>query len=286
MNISAYSIRRPLPAIVFSIVTLLLGWISFNKLPITRYPNVDVPVVSVTVTQFGAAPAELEVAGHQDRRGRAFPASRASSTSTPSITDGMSITTITVPAGDQHRPRAQRRQGRGHPRARQPAARHRRAAGPAVDIAGLPILTYAAIAPGKTPEQLSWFVDDVVIRALQGVRGVAQVERIGGVEREILVVARSRPAAGGRPDRRSMSADSCAAATSTSPAGAPKSAGATRRSARSPAPRRSTISPARGSPCRRRRGAARRSRHSSPTPSPSRAPLPGFDGDPVVGFSI
>src|SRR6478752_10027157 len=42
-------------------------------------------------------------------------------------------------------------------------------------------------APGKTPEQLSYFVDDVVKRALQGVRGVAQVERIGGVEREILV---------------------------------------------------------------------------------------------------
>ena len=56
-----------------------------------------------------------------------------------------------------------------------------------VDIAGLPILTYAAIAPGKTPEQLSWFVDDVVIRALQGIRGVARVDRIGSVEREIRV---------------------------------------------------------------------------------------------------
>ena len=56
-----------------------------------------------------------------------------------------------------------------------------------VDVVGLPIVTYAAISPGKTPEQLSYFVDDVVKRALQGVRGVAQVERIGGVEREILV---------------------------------------------------------------------------------------------------
>ena len=56
-----------------------------------------------------------------------------------------------------------------------------------VDVVGLPILTYAAIAPGKTPEQLSYFVDDVVKRALQGVRGVGRVERIGGVEREIRV---------------------------------------------------------------------------------------------------
>src|SRR5437763_1828276 len=52
---------------------------------------------------------------------------------------------------------------------------------------GLPIVTYAAISPGRTPEQLSYFVDDVVKRALQGVRNVAQVERIGGVERQILV---------------------------------------------------------------------------------------------------
>jgi multidrug efflux pump subunit AcrB len=36
VNIFAYSIRRPLPAILFSIVALLLGWISFNKLPITH----------------------------------------------------------------------------------------------------------------------------------------------------------------------------------------------------------------------------------------------------------
>jgi multidrug efflux pump subunit AcrB len=56
-----------------------------------------------------------------------------------------------------------------------------------IDIAGLPILTYAAIAPGKTPEQLSWFVEDVVIRGLQGIRGVGSIERIGSVEREIRV---------------------------------------------------------------------------------------------------
>ena len=46
-----------------------------------------------------------------------------------------------------------------------------------VDVIGLPIVTYAAISPGKTPEQLSWFVDDVVKRALQGVRGVAVMHR-------------------------------------------------------------------------------------------------------------
>src|SRR5437660_11347311 len=60
LNVSAWSIRHPLPAILFAIVTVLLGALSFTKLPITRLPNVDLPVVSVTISQFGAAPAELE----------------------------------------------------------------------------------------------------------------------------------------------------------------------------------------------------------------------------------
>ena len=60
INISAWSIRHPLPPLVMAAAIVALGYISFTKLPVTRMPNVDVPVVSVTVTQFGAAPAELE----------------------------------------------------------------------------------------------------------------------------------------------------------------------------------------------------------------------------------
>ena len=33
---------------------------SFYELPITRFPNIDVPIISVSVSQNGAAPAELE----------------------------------------------------------------------------------------------------------------------------------------------------------------------------------------------------------------------------------
>ena len=58
-NMSAWSIRHPLPPIVMAGAIVVLGCISFSKLPITRMPNVDVPVISVTVAQFAAAPAEL-----------------------------------------------------------------------------------------------------------------------------------------------------------------------------------------------------------------------------------
>src|ERR1700680_3229955 len=93
LNISAWSIRNPLPSIVFSIILLVLGWVSFTKLAVTRLPNADIPVISVAVSQFGAAPAELEsqvtktiedgVAGVEGVR-------HISS----SITDGLSLTPI------------------------------------------------------------------------------------------------------------------------------------------------------------------------------------------------
>ncbi len=59
-KISGASIRNPIPALVLFAVLLVLGVLAFRAIPITRAPNVDVPIVSVTVTQAGAAPAELE----------------------------------------------------------------------------------------------------------------------------------------------------------------------------------------------------------------------------------
>src|SRR3954454_9141194 len=186
LNISAWSIRNPLPSVVFSIILLILGWVSFTKLAVTRLPSADIPVISVAVSQFGAAPAELEsqvtktiedgVSGVEGVR-------HISS----SITDGLSVTTIqfaletnTDRALNDVKDAVTRVRANLPQNVNEPLIQR-------VDVIGLPIVTYAAISPGKTPEQLSYFVDDVVKRALQGVRGVAQVERIGGVEREILV---------------------------------------------------------------------------------------------------
>src|SRR6186713_716070 len=186
LNISAWSIRNPLPSVVFSIILLILGWVSFTKLAVTRLPSADIPVISVAVSQFGAAPAELEsqvtktiedaVAGVEGVRHIAS-----------QITDGLSVTTIqfaletnTDRALNDVKDAVTRVRSNLPQNVTEPLIQR-------VDVIGLPIVTYAAISPGKTPEQLSYFVDDVVKRALQGVRGVAQVERIGGVEREILV---------------------------------------------------------------------------------------------------
>jgi HAE1 family hydrophobic/amphiphilic exporter-1 len=56
-----------------------------------------------------------------------------------------------------------------------------------VDIDSAPILTFAVSSKTRSPVDLSWFVDDTVARAIQAERGVAQVSRVGGVDREINV---------------------------------------------------------------------------------------------------
>ena len=61
VNFSAYSIRRPIPSILLFIVLCMLGLVSFMQLPVTKFPNIDVPVIAVTVTQSGAAPAEHQI---------------------------------------------------------------------------------------------------------------------------------------------------------------------------------------------------------------------------------
>lgn len=186
LNISAWSIRQPLPSIVLSLILLGLGALSFSKLPITRLPNVELPIISVIVTQFGAAPTELEsqvtksiedgISGVEGVRHI-----------TSSISDGLSVTTVifrldvdTDRALNDVKDAVTRVRGNLPRNIDEPLVQR-------IDVVGLAIVTYAAISPGKTPEQLSWFVDDVVKRSLQGVRGVGRVERIGGVEREILV---------------------------------------------------------------------------------------------------
>src|SRR3982074_525622 len=192
LNISAWSIRNPLPSIVFSIILLVLGWVSFTKLAVTRLPSADIPVISVAGSQFGAAPAELEsqvtktledgVSGVEGVRHISW-----------SITDGLSLTTIQF-ALETNTDRALNDVKDAVTRVR--ANLPQNVTEPLIqraDVIGLPIATYAALSPRKTPEQLSYFVDDVVKRALQGVRGVAQVERIGGVGGRVLVAADPAP---------------------------------------------------------------------------------------------
>jgi len=186
LNISAWSIRKPVPAIVLFAVLMVLGLNSFHDLPVTRFPNIDIPIVKIDVTEAGAAPSELETQVAKKIED-AVAAVAGIKHITSTIADGISTTLIEF--------RLETKPDRAVNDVKDAVARIRAELPRTIDepivqrldIEGLPILTYAASSPGMTLEELSWFVDDVIARELQSVRGVGNVLRVGGIDREIRV---------------------------------------------------------------------------------------------------
>ena len=186
LNISAWSIRNPIPSLVLFTVLVLLGVVSFGKLPITRFPNIDVPIVSVTVTQSGAAPTELETQVTKKVEDAIAGIAGVKHVSS-AISDGSSLSTIEF--------RLETNSDRALNNVKDAIAKIRsdlprtinEPIVQRIEVAGLPIVTYAVSAPVMTIEELSWFVDDVVARSLQNVKGVGGVTRVGGVDREIRI---------------------------------------------------------------------------------------------------
>ncbi len=186
INFSAWSIRKPVPSVLLFVVLCVLGIMSFMKLPVTRFPNIDVPLVAVTVTQSGAAPAELETQitkRVEDAVANIAGAKRVIST----LTDGSSQTVIEFRLEvNTDRALNDVKDAISKIRADLP----RTVDEPVIqkiDVEGQSILTYATFSPGKTLEQLSWHVDDVIARELQARKGVGRVDRYGGVDREIRI---------------------------------------------------------------------------------------------------
>jgi HAE1 family hydrophobic/amphiphilic exporter-1 len=186
LNISAWSIRKPILPLVFFVVLIVLGAVSLKTLPITQMPNIDIPIVTITVTQTGAAPSELETQVTKNVENAAAGVVGVKHI-TSSISDGVSVTTVEF----QLETPADRavndvRNAMANIRSELPQSIEEPSI-QRVDVEGMAIVTYAASIPSQTVEQVSWFVDDVIAGALQGVRGVAQVKRAGGVDREIRI---------------------------------------------------------------------------------------------------
>jgi multidrug efflux pump subunit AcrB len=189
LNVSAWSIRQPKPPLVLFAILIVLGFGSFRSLPVTQMPSIDVPVVTVAIAQAGAAPSELET-----QVARPVEDAVAGLTGvkhvTSALADGASVTMVefvletpTDRAVNDVRDAIAKIRSALPQSIEEPVIQR-------IDVAGLPILTYAASIPSMSVEQLSWFVDDTVVRAMQGVPGIAQVKRIGGVDREIRVAVR------------------------------------------------------------------------------------------------
>ena len=60
MILSDICIKRPVFASVLSIVVVAIGLVSYDRLTVREYPNIDEPVVSVRTTYQGASPEVME----------------------------------------------------------------------------------------------------------------------------------------------------------------------------------------------------------------------------------
>lgn len=185
-NVSAWAIRHPVPSLVLFMVLMVLGILSFRALPVTKFPNIDVPIIQVHVYQSGAAPSELETQVTkkvEDAIAGVVGVKHITST----VTEGASLSVVEFELEtDADRALNDVKDALARIRSDLP----RTIEEPVIQrlqIEGLPILQYAARAPQMTMEELSWFVDDVVKRELQSANGVSSVARVGGVDREIRV---------------------------------------------------------------------------------------------------
>lgn len=185
-NISAWSIRNPTIPMVFFVALLLAGMLSFARMDVVNNPDVEFPGVQVNISQPGAAPTEIEnqITQQVESAVRSLNGVRNISST---ASEGNSSTFVEFEIGtDPNIAVADVKNAVDTVRGSLPDGilepRISR-----VDIAGGFLGIYAVEANDMTIEQLSWFIDDAVAKRLLGVPGMAEVNRFGGVDREIEV---------------------------------------------------------------------------------------------------
>ncbi|PJJ98966.1 RND transporter [Lysobacteraceae bacterium NML75-0749] len=184
-NLSTWGIHHPVPSLMLFFILCVAGLWGFHKLPVAMFPDVAFPMTTVTISQPGAAPSQLETEVTrkvEDAVATLRDVKRLEST----VVEGVSTTAIefrleanlTEALNDTKDAIARIRQDLPQD-IQEPIITK-------VDIGG-DLLSYALAAPKMSEAAMSWFVDREVSRALYGVEGVAQVSRVGGIERQIRI---------------------------------------------------------------------------------------------------
>ncbi|MGN7160955.1 efflux RND transporter permease subunit [Sphingomonas sp. SAFR-052] len=185
-NISAWAIRNPVPPLVLFLALTIAGIVSFMRMDVNQDPDIEFPVAIVVISQPGAAPTELETQVTQ-RVESAVRALQGIDQIESSVTEGTSTTVIQLDIGTPiDRAVNDVREAVNQIRSQLPDGilepQIYRANTTDSDIA-----SWTAIGDDMTPEQLSWYVDNTVAKELLSIDGMATVERVGGVDREIRV---------------------------------------------------------------------------------------------------
>ena len=186
MNVSSWSIKNPIPAVMLFVLLTFGGMLSFNAMKVQNFPDIDLPTVSVTASLPGAAPAQLETEVARKLENSIATVQGLKHLYTKVQDGGVSVTAefrLEKPvqeAVDDVRSAVARVRSDLPADVRDPIVTK-------VDLAGQPVLAFTVASSRLDDEALSWFVDNDISRKLLAVRGVGAVNRVGGVTREVRV---------------------------------------------------------------------------------------------------
>ncbi|PTY06015.1 RND transporter [Verrucomicrobia bacterium LW23] len=186
MNFATWSIRNPIPSILLFALLTLAGWRAIHKLSIQHFPDIDLPTVQIMLNQPGAAPSQMETEVARKVEDSLATISGLKHIRT-AVTDGMCMIFVEFvlekklsDALIETKDAVDRVRSDLPLDLLQPSVT-------AVQVGGQALETFAVSSTKLDEEGLSWYVDDVVGKAVLTVQGVGRFERTGGVLREIRV---------------------------------------------------------------------------------------------------
>ena len=184
MNVSSWSIKNPIPAVMLFVMLTFAGVLSFKSMKVQNFPDLELPTVTVSASLPGAAPAQLETEVARKIENAIAPLQGLKNIYTKVQDGGVTITAEfrlekpTQEAVDDVRSAVQGVRSDLPSDVRDPVVSK-------INLSGSPILALTIRSANMDDEALSWFVDNTVARRLLGVKGVGSVVRVGGVSRQV-----------------------------------------------------------------------------------------------------
>lgn len=186
MNVSAWSIRNPIPAILLFLMLTLMGLLGFRAMKIQNFPDIELPMVVVSAALPGASPAQLETEVARKLENSVATLQGVKHIYTK-VQDGAVTLTVefileksTQEATEEVRDAVARVRSDLPGEMRDPIVSKS-------NLSGTPILTYTIASTKMDDVALSWFVDNDVAKTMLSVKGVGAVARVGGVDRQVRV---------------------------------------------------------------------------------------------------
>jgi multidrug efflux pump subunit AcrB len=193
VNFSSLSIKHPVPAIMLFVLLTLAGLLSFKASVVQDFPDIELPIVTVSASLAGAAPAQLETEVARKLEDAVATLQGVKNIFTKVLDGEVSVTVEFIlekpiaEAVNDVRDAVARVRADLPADVRDPSVTKASTAGRVVQAFAVAPAA-AADASGLLDDQaLSWFVDNTVAKRLLSVPGVGAVKRVGGVSREIRV---------------------------------------------------------------------------------------------------